>query len=152
VGLVKKVDVGAVLSAGRPLVLDEQVTVPAFGSYTFPEPAEVALEIRRLGSGVEVEGTIDVVWAGECDRCLAEVRNRLHVDVSEQFSSVDDPMPFADNNVLEGQLLDVTDLARQLVDSALPIALLCSDDCPGLCPTCGKPRAAGCACPTLVER
>jgi DUF177 domain-containing protein len=153
VGLSKKVDVGAVLAAGRPLDLDEEVGVPAFGSYTFPQPARVALEIRRLGTGVEVEGTIDAVWTGECDRCLGEVGRPLHIEVAEQFSSADEPMPFADNNVFEGQLLDVADLVRQLIDSALPIALLCSEDCPGLCARCGKPRRdAGCACPTPVER
>jgi uncharacterized protein len=153
VGLSKKVDVGAVLAAGRPLGLDEEVAVPAFGSYRFPKPARVVLEVRRLGSGVEVDGTIDVAWAGECDRCLGEVGRPLHIEVSEQFSPSDDPMPFADNNVLEGQLLDVADLVRQLIDSALPIALLCSEDCPGLCAQCGKPRrGAGCTCPTLVER
>jgi uncharacterized protein len=150
----KKVDVGSVLAAGRPLALEGTVAVPAFGSYAFPEPARVAFDLRRLGGGIEAVGTIDAVWAGVCDRCLADVASPIHIDVEERFSAANaGGEPFGEINVLDGQLLDVADLVRQLVDSLLPISLLCSDDCPGLCATCGSPRRAGaCTCPIPVER
>jgi uncharacterized metal-binding protein YceD (DUF177 family) len=147
--LSKKVDVGGVLTAGRPLVLDATVAIPSFGSYAFPEPARVTLDVQRLGSGVEIEGTVDALWTGACDRCLVDVSRPLHIDVEERFGVANaGETPFGENNVLEGQLLDVADLVRQLVDTTLPIALLCTDDCPGLCATCGNPRRDGaCTCP-----
>lgn len=150
----RKVDVGSVLAAGRPLVLEGTVAVPGFGSYTFPKPALLALDLRSLGSGIEATGSIDAVWTGVCDRCLADVTNPIHIDVEERFLAANvGEGPFGESNVLEGQLLDVADLARQLIDSTLPMSLLCSDDCPGLCPTCGSPRRAeACSCPIPLER
>ena len=144
---------GTVLAAGRPLVLNEKVAVPAVGSYRFPEPAHVLFDIHRLGSGIEVTGSIDAVATGECDRCLADVSHPVLIEVQEQFAQSGAESPLSESNVLEGQMLDVNDLVRQLIDSSLPIALLCTDDCPGLCSTCGRPRRdAGCSCPVSVER
>jgi hypothetical protein len=152
VGASNKVDVGAVLSAGRPLALDLEVTLPDFGPFRFPDPAHAVLEVSPLGGGIGVDGFIDVTWSGACDRCVEEVKGQLHLEVDEQFETLTTPHPFADNNVLEGQLFDVEDLARQLVDSSLPLSVLCSEDCPGLCQECGNRRDAGCTCSATVER
>jgi len=152
VGLSKNVDVGAVLTAGQPLALDVEVDIPEFAAHRFAKPARVVLEVTPLGRGIRVDGAIDAVWNGTCDRCLEDIQGPLHLDVDEQFDSSQGDSPLGDNNVLSGQLLDVVDLVRQLVDSSLPISLLCADDCSGLCPTCGNRRDAGCACPVLIER
>jgi len=147
VGLSRKVDVGGVLAAGRPLVVEGTVDVPSFGSCSF-EPARVSLDVARVDRNLGLSGTIDVVATGACGRCLDDVRTELHVDVDEAFAA--NPSPegeLGETNVLGGTLLDIADLCRQLIDSALPIVLLCSDHCPGLCPTCGNPRRDGaCAC------
>ncbi len=152
VGLSKKVDVGPVLMAGQPLVLDVEVAIPDFGAYRFAEPARVVLDVARLGSGVRLEGTVDAIWSGQCDRCLDDIRGSLHLDIDEQFEPGQAEAALADSNVLDGQLLDVVDLIRQLVDSTLPISLLCAEDCSGLCQRCGNRRDAGCSCPVLIER
>jgi len=154
VGLSKNVDVSGVLATGRPLAVDAKVAVPAFGSYTFPEPGRIALEIDRVDRNLGVCGTIDIVAAGACDRCLCVLERPVHIDVDECLAPNDDVEgELADSNVLHGAQLDVADLARQLVDSALPMLLLCSDDCPGLCPSCGlSRREVACACPPSVER
>jgi uncharacterized protein len=148
----KKVDVGPVLTAGQPLALEVEVAIPDFGAYRFAEPAEVNFDVSQLGRGIRVDGTIDAVWTGSCDRCLEDIRQSLHLDVDEPLEPAQAEAPLADNNVLVGQILDLGDLVRQLVDSSLPISLLCSDDCSGLCPTCGNRRDAGCSCPILIER
>jgi uncharacterized metal-binding protein YceD (DUF177 family) len=152
VGLFKKVDVGPVLTAGQPLALDIEVDIPEFGAYRFPEPAHVVFDVVPFGRGIRVDGTIEAAWMGACDRCLEDVHGALQVDVDEQFDATEAASPLADNNVLDGQLFDAADLVRQLVDSSLPISLLCADDCSGLCPTCGNRRDAGCTCPVLIER
>ena len=55
--------------------------------------------------------------------------------------------PFGESNVLTGSRLDVADLAQQVVLSVLPMGLRCSDDCKGLCGTCGANRnASACSC------
>ena len=147
------IDIGGLLAAGRPIVLDEPVEVTAFGGFTFSQPTRAQLELRRVDHGIEVDGTIEATVSGPCDRCLEDITVPVSFPVEERFdppSGTSDP--FADNNVLTGDLLDVGDLVRQLVTSALPLGFYCSDNCLGLCPTCGRNKNDGnCTCPSTTE-
>jgi uncharacterized protein len=148
------IDVGSVLFAGRPVSLDERVEVPPFDSVTFPQPAHVRLDLRRVDRGLDISGTIEATGEGPCGRCLEDVVVPMTVEVEERFdppSGTSDP--FGENNVLSGTDLDVGDLVRQLVTSALPLILTCREDCRGLCDTCGRSKNAGggCACPPMSE-
>lgn len=142
-----KIDVGVVLGAGRELELHQTIRLPDFESFSFPTPADVNLTARRLGDGLELEGTVDTAVVGACGRCLNDVRLPLHLDINECLEIPRGPSdPLGENNVLAGDQLDLPDLVRQLIDSALPIVLLCEETCPGLCPTCGKRRDGACPC------
>ena len=73
----------------------------------------------------------------------------VHIDIDERFdpATTRDDDPFGESNVMTAGRLDVADLAQQLVLSLLPMGLRCSDDCQGLCETCGANRnAGGCSC------
>ena len=44
--------------------------------------------------------------------------------------------------------LDVDEALREELLMCFPMRLLCDEDCPGLCPKCGKPKKEGdCGCP-----
>ena len=149
-----KIDVGVLLAAERRrLVLDEQVAIPAFGDIEFPEDANAHLDIERVGRSLLMTGTIDVTAVAPCTRCLAEVRQLVHVDVDEQFEATSDQSdPFAESNVVQGDEVDIGDLVRQLVTSTLPLAVVCAQDCRGLCPVCGNSKNDGsCHCPPETE-
>jgi uncharacterized protein len=154
VGLTKKVDVSGVLATGRPLAVDAKVDVPPFGSYAFAAPVRVELEIGRVDRSIGISGTIEGVATGVCDRCLTDLRRGIHIDVDECFApNGSSDGVFAEGNVLDGAALDVADLTQQLIDSSLPMVFLCSDDCPGLCPTCGRSRLDNaCTCAPVLER
>ncbi|MGZ3551226.1 MAG: hypothetical protein ACXWNK_03910 [Vulcanimicrobiaceae bacterium] len=48
--------------------------------------------------------------------------------------------------------MDVVDLASQLVYSALPLGVLCGEDCQGLCDICGQNKNTGaCTCEPELE-
>jgi uncharacterized protein len=148
------VDVGTLLFAGRPMSLDEQVEVPSFSTFTFPHGAHARLELRRVGRGLEIDGTVEVGVEGTCDRCLDEVVVPMTVAVEERFDppgGTDDP--FGENNVLNGTALDVGDLVRQVVTSALPYGMTCSEECLGLCERCGRSKnpGGGCECVATSE-
>lgn len=137
------IDVGGVLHTGRELHVREAVTLPDFASYHFPAPIAVALRIRRVGRGLELRGTFEGVAEGVCARCLDDVRLPLQLDVDERFDpSGERENPLGESNVLAGDELDLPDLVRQLVDSALPIVLLCNEKCDGLCTNCGLKQDA----------
>ncbi len=149
------IDVRGVLEAGRELDLRELVVLPDFGSFRFPAPAGVALHARRSGRALELKGSIDVDAVGECARCLDDVRLLLHYEVDERLEPDSPSRGTADersdlleqSDVLAGGELDIADLTRQSIDSALPLVLLCSDDCSGLCAECGRKRNGACRCP-----
>jgi uncharacterized protein len=146
-GRAEIIDVEPVLATGREIAINDDVRVPDFDSYVFPSPAWVEVALRRSGGELEIVGTIDVSYAGSCDRCLEDVRRILHLEVDERLMPKNDrDGPFAENNVLEGSHLDLADLVRQLIASALPLSLVCSDECRGLCPVCGLNRNSE-ACP-----
>ncbi|MBD5634743.1 MAG: DUF177 domain-containing protein [Candidatus Eremiobacteraeota bacterium] len=141
------VDVGGVLHTGRELDIDEALVLPEFASFAFPAPVAVSLSIRRIGRGLDVRGSVVGVAEGECARCLDGVRLPLNLEIDERIvAGGDRDDPLAENNVLEGDQLDLQDLVRQVIDSALPLAVLCDDDCRGLCTTCGHKRDGTCRC------
>jgi uncharacterized protein len=134
-GFSGKLDVGPVLGGPvRRLAVEEYVKLPPFADFSFPKPAHVVLELARVDRGLHVDGAIEVETHGSCDRCLEEVTFPLHVEVDEQL---DPPRrgkrnEFDLNNVLDGDDLDVADLARQLTTSALPMRVRCDEACEGL--------------------
>ncbi len=148
-GTRTNIDVGGVLHTGRELDVRESVILPEFASYRFAAPVRVELRLRRLGRGIDVRGTIEARAQGECARCLETVSLPLQLTVAEQLDPAGDRLdPLAESNVLSDDGLDLDDLARQLIDSALPLALLCADDCVGLCANCGRKRDGNCRCPS----
>lgn len=145
-GTRTKIGIGGVLYTGRELDVREAVPLPDFAAFRFPRPVDVVLRIRRVGGGLELKGSIDALVTGECARCLESVERALHVDLDERFDPRSGDDPLGETNVLSGDLLDLQDLVRQLIDSALPIVLLCSESCPGLCADCGQKRDGTCRC------
>lgn len=149
-GSEHKIDVSGLLAGNRgTLVVDDRIPVAPFDGVAFPQAAAVHLELHGAGELLEIKGTIDVPLRGECARCLGTVAESMHVEVDEQVeagASLQDG-PFEVSNVMAGGRLDVADLATQLVCSAVPIGLLCKEDCKGICPRCGENRnSTECEC------
>jgi uncharacterized protein len=148
-----KVDIGGLLAGGRQrLSVNQDVSLEPFEGVHFPEPAHVHLDMHAAGEMLEIAGTVDVRIHGECDRCLGEVDRAMHVDIDERFPTGGEAQadPFGESNVLTGDRLDVKDLATQLVCSAIPLGLLCTPECKGICPTCGENKNTG-ACTHITE-
>ncbi|HEX6750764.1 MAG TPA: DUF177 domain-containing protein [Longimicrobium sp.] len=119
------------------------------------EPLDVDLSARSVGDGVLVRGTLRTRVRQACRRCLAPVEQEVdeHVDLlfappEEDAEDVDDgevyPLP------ARGDDLDLTGAVREQVLLQAPEFTLCREDCPGLCPTCGKDLNEG-ACECVPE-
>lgn len=149
-GSSHKIDIGGLLGGGRQyLLVERNVRLEPFEGVTFPAPARVRLQIRGVNGFLEIAGEIDVEAHGECDRCLAGVVLPMHLGVEERIEGAGTAGfdPFGENNVLTGDRLDVADLATQLVCAAVPLGVLCSPQCLGLCAFCGEDKNSGtCAC------
>ena len=110
-----------------------------------PQGAELALAVRfeAVTEGVLVTATARAPLTGECARCLEPVQSSIEIDCRELFSyEQGGGDPEEDGYSLDGDLLDLEPVLRDVLVLALPLAPRCEDDCPGLCPECGVRLAA----------
>jgi uncharacterized protein len=147
------VDVGPLLGSGRrTIAVDARIDVPPFDDLSFAGPAHVVLDLRGIERGICIEGTIDATAVAACRRCLEQVEIPLHLAVDERVAASEEADPLSESNVLTGERLDLGDLVRQITTTALPMGALCSEECQGLCPQCGRNLNKGaCTCPPAVE-
>ena len=139
-GEVKKLDIDYMLSP-------EQLDGIVF------EDAHVVGSINDNSGYMRLRLNVELVYHGECARCLAPVDGVFSLDfertvTTEGTLDEDKLEELADEYVvLNGNELDVDEpLCEELVLS-FPTRLLCSEDCPGLCPKCGRPKREGdCGC------
>jgi uncharacterized protein len=123
-------------------------------------PVAVRLQgvVRRVGESLRAEGRVAMRGAVRCARCLERaewqteedfavdlVERRLELAPAEGEEDRDDTL---DVVYVDDDLLDLPELAAQQVLLALPMRVLCRDDCAGLCPRCGgnRNRPGDCRC------
>ena len=82
---------------------------------------------------------------GECARCLDPVVREETVDTEWTVKERDLDDPDFDLPLDEKGHLDVDEWLNQEFMFQIPTVLLCSTDCAGLCPVCGKKKAE-CVC------
>ena len=122
---------------------------------------------KPLKNGVEVRGRAyckaDVVYMdlnvsfdffGICDRCADEFERKYSFDLNKivvrKLENEDDD--FDDFVVVEDETLDLDDYIYQEIQLFLPQKMLCSDECKGLCPKCGKNlNKEECSCEKEVD-
>lgn len=99
------------------------------GGDPFTVTAEVAytLDVSKVSGGALVSGEVETEVSGECGRCLAPVSRK--VTTGEFRFYVETPPGM--------EVCDISDEVRTEITLALPMNLLCKDDCRGLCPECG---------------
>jgi uncharacterized protein len=91
--------------------------------------------------GVFVSGTASASLIGQCARCLDPLTDEIDVAFGELFAypnSVTDQTTETDELArVVDELVDVEGMVRDAIVLALPLAPVCREDCPGLCPDCG---------------
>jgi len=120
-------------------------------------PMEVRLEgiVRPAGDHFVVDGRTVAGAQVSCGRCLEPVGLEMDSAFSIEIALADaaplDPelaLEEADLDVvfLETPNLDLEKLALEQLVLELPMRVLCSDECAGLCPHCGANRNVEGAC------
>ena len=124
---------------GRRLRLEVALDPLRFGGEMYaltPAAVEAVLDISRMThNGYALRLRFDASLDGPCMRCLEPARPGVSVDAREvdQPGDVDElRSPYVDDDVL-----DLHAWARDALALALPVQLLCREECAGLCPVCG---------------
>ena len=135
--------------------IDFVLTPEIIEDVTFTDGARVCGKITNQAGYMRLVLNAELPYVGECARCLGEVRGVFSLDfertvvtdgmVSEERleEGVDEYI------VIEDDKLVLDDAVREELLFEFPRKLLCSEDCEGLCPKCGKPKKEGdCGCVT----
>jgi len=113
------------------------------------EPVVLDLTLASFPGGIMANGTVSAPWRGECRRCGGPVGGTVVAEVRERYASKGTTDHDEEAYPLSGDELDLEPLARDAVLLELPLAPLCTEDCRGLCPTCGANRnTEPCDCTT----
>jgi len=118
--------------------------------FALDQKLEVNASIYKAGDKFILEGEFQGGIKINCDRCLEP----FHHDVKVRFRSVmalislhnDQPDKRTDKELIEEDLdidiikadvIDLKDIIKEQIFLNLPMKLICSADCRGLCPQCG---------------
>ena len=124
---------------GRKLELSVAIEPFSLGGERYavePELMPAVLDVSRTtGNGYALRLRFRATVTGPCMRCLADAQPSFDVDareVSQPGRGEELSSPY-----LERDVLDLAAWARDALALAMPPALLCREDCAGLCPVCG---------------
>ena len=123
--------------------LPVEVAPFVFGGLEYAVPdgvVELELRAARVGDRLTVTASVETELDGPCQRCLEAALVSVSARGLDYVRNGDSAMSDADEDQ-EGYasafIVDVRRWARDLLADALPLQLLCRDDCAGLCPVCG---------------
>jgi uncharacterized protein len=120
-------------------------------------PMTVRLEgtVRPAGDHYLVTGRADAEGLLSCGRCLEPVDWRMEsafdIEIAlAQAAPLDPEIALEEDDLdvvyLEKSELDLEKLAMEQIELELPMRVVCSEDCAGLCPSCGANRNSGETC------
>jgi uncharacterized protein len=100
---------------------------------TFNCPIKISGTVTLTGEhSAVVDGEIEFVLIGDCTRCLEGASRSYYATFSEDFG-----IDTINNKSIKGDKIDLTETVTETVLTNMPVSFLCSDDCKGLCFTCG---------------
>lgn len=130
-----RIDVADLLAhpaARRDVCLEQALDELAGTSARIEAPVNVRLVLERIPDGIVARGTIASKWQAECSVCLCDLERNFTVEFDELFET--DPVEGA-TYPIEGDEIDVEQLARDALLLDLPLAPHCDAPCtPGVVP------------------
>lgn len=122
--------------------------------------ATLTAQLSKHNTTVQCDGSLKGRLMLPCHRCLSPAEVPLEVPVHTIFvpqpkvqvedSSAAAADPEADDLDFahhDGEVVDLAPIMREYIILAVPLRILCKDDCLGLCPQCGTDRnVAACSC------
>lgn len=117
--------------------------------------ARVKGEITDQSGYMHLSLEVTVPYRTECARCLEPVEGdftlQLERTVAAEGTMTEEQLEenIGEYVVIQDAKLDLDEEIRQELLLSFPMRILCDENCPGLCPKCGKARRLGaCGCPT----
>ena len=112
-------------------------------------PLNLKATAELLGAEIRIQGNLTTRLEASCDRCLGSVE----IPVSRDFDlfyrplqtiakeeEIEIPADEMEVGFYSGDGIELADVATEQVILAVPMKVICSGECRGLCPVCGANR------------
>lgn len=142
-----KIDIKEILKQmGSKKKYSEKISV-VFEEIGETTDIDVDVEFTNAQSRIILKGRLIAGIHLVCSRCLEKYLNQVNVSVYEEFLPEGSPEIKEDSELSPGELsvfiysgdeIDLGEIIRQNIISALPMQPLCAPDCSGLCGNCGE--------------
>lgn len=96
------------------------------------------LNFTRVADGILVEGVLDTEVETECTRCLTPFFEPVVIELEDVISLPGAKVtPERPVRVNEDGWVDLSPLIREYAWLGVPVNIVCSEACQGICPECG---------------
>jgi uncharacterized protein len=113
-------------------------------------PVSFALTLSNVGEAIIAQGEVRGRFETSCVRCLCDFEADIVADIDGFFVQPEDEAGLPEEQERQVIVDDRLDLEPVIIESLVvefPFAPLCSQDCAGICPTCGEDLNKGvCGC------
>jgi uncharacterized protein len=113
-----------------------------YHSYRIIDKKPVNFEFINLGKKkILINADIELSLLMPCDRCLQDVKIDFKLNISKEIdmneSDLDRVKALDESNFIESTFLNVEKFVYSEILLELPMKVLCSDNCKGICNRCG---------------
>ena len=105
----------------------------------FINPWRIELMAANVNRGYQVNGKLSGSYRLECDRCLEKFQSNFMTDLEGVFllEQAAKEQKTEEATIIAGEQLDLSATILEAISLQLPLKMLCSPNCRGLCPACG---------------
>lgn len=132
----------------REIVFDTEIELGADVA-DFVRPATMSGKVVNMASYIEFTCGIEYFYRAACSRCLKALERRMRLELKFPVAiALENENSDADEYIIpQNGKIDLHGICEENFILNLPYRELCSDDCKGLCPTCGADlNVAVCNC------
>jgi len=120
----------------------------------FLQPARVEVTVKKIGEEISVKGRLSARLSIPCGRCLTPFEFNVDsafdlIFLPEEMSAPREELEDEDidRQYFDDRTIDLQALILEQLNLTFPAKPLCSRDCEGICPVCGRiRRESGCGC------
>ena len=149
-------DVGPLLRGEVDRIdIDYMLSPEKLDGIVFDTDAHIVGSLTDNAGYMRLFATASLAYSAECDRCLEPVKAEYVLEfertVADEGTLSEEQLEdnIDEYVVIENAKLDIDEQLTEALLLEFPRKILCSDDCAGLCPKCGKILKYGaCSCPT----
>ena len=116
-----------------------------FPEFSFEKPVHVEGQVVERSGCLLLTLNAEVLYKTACARCLTELHRVLSLSLSK-YAAVKGTLQDGEDDdyvVIADSVMELDEPVGELLFLELPSKDLCSEDCRGLCPKCGKNRNEG---------